>query len=315
VAGTALRSGAAMAGTFAWKDALMIGAGSSGQTTRELREQAGRPQYGRMAKTAGFAQSSLSEAAGGRKFPSLDVTLAYVAVCGGDETQWRARWTAARQRLRSEPNTPAADVIAPPDPTVNADVRVPSPARFGQSRQVTVIAGAAALMLLVGVIATVALSRSAGQPSSPSRADSPTPVVPPALEVADGADPQDSKCATDPTVKTLDSQEIEVNKIAVGALELRYSPSCGVAWGRITPGPSAPKIAMPGPVRFHIDAVRPGDGSTEPFEAVYIGLSSFGNVLRSTGSCVAASAYFLGPGWQQPPTRTGCFRGATAVEP
>jgi Trypsin len=33
VAGTALRSGAAMAGTFAWKDALMIGAGSSGQTT------------------------------------------------------------------------------------------------------------------------------------------------------------------------------------------------------------------------------------------------------------------------------------------
>ena len=33
VAGTALRSDAAMAGTFAWKDALMIGAGSSGQTT------------------------------------------------------------------------------------------------------------------------------------------------------------------------------------------------------------------------------------------------------------------------------------------
>jgi hypothetical protein len=132
-----------------------------------------------------------------------------------------------------------------------------------------------------------------------------------AAAVADGADPKDSGCADDPAVGTLNSHEVDVDGIAVGLLELRYSPRCGVAWGRITPGPSAPTISRPGPVQFHIEAVRPADGAKQPFEAVYIGMVSYGNVLHSTGQCVFVSAYFFGPGWTSPPSKTNCFRGTT----
>ncbi|MFI6101191.1 hypothetical protein ACIA8G_37080 [Lentzea sp. NPDC051213] len=59
---------------------------------RQLRTNAGRPSYRELARRAHFSASTLSDAAGGRKLPGLDVTLAYVRACHGDDTVWERRW-------------------------------------------------------------------------------------------------------------------------------------------------------------------------------------------------------------------------------
>ncbi|WP_086662174.1 hypothetical protein [Lentzea kentuckyensis] len=59
---------------------------------RLLREKAGKPTYRELSKAAHYSVTMLSEAASGRKLPSLAVTTAYVHACGGDVEQWRRRW-------------------------------------------------------------------------------------------------------------------------------------------------------------------------------------------------------------------------------
>ncbi|WP_346128837.1 WD40 repeat domain-containing protein [Lentzea roselyniae] len=71
---------------------------------RQLRTNAGRPSYRELSRRAHFSASTLSDAAGGRKLPGLDVTLAYVRACQGDETAWERRWhdlAVAMARSRS----------------------------------------------------------------------------------------------------------------------------------------------------------------------------------------------------------------------
>ncbi|TWP51224.1 XRE family transcriptional regulator [Lentzea tibetensis] len=59
---------------------------------RRLREKAGNPPYRDLAVRAHYSAAALSEAANGRKLPSLAVTLAYVEACGGDAGEWEERW-------------------------------------------------------------------------------------------------------------------------------------------------------------------------------------------------------------------------------
>ncbi|MFI5981969.1 XRE family transcriptional regulator [Streptomyces sp. NPDC051555] len=47
-----------------------------------------------MSKRAHYSVATLSEAARGLHRPSLKVTLAYVAACGGDPETWTRRWYA-----------------------------------------------------------------------------------------------------------------------------------------------------------------------------------------------------------------------------
>ncbi|WP_433309180.1 helix-turn-helix domain-containing protein [Micromonospora sp. CA-269861] len=61
---------------------------------RQLREHAGNPSYRLLARRAHYSASTLADAAKGDRLPSLEVTLAYVQVCGGDVDEWRARWSA-----------------------------------------------------------------------------------------------------------------------------------------------------------------------------------------------------------------------------
>ncbi|NGO42966.1 WD40 repeat domain-containing protein [Streptomyces ureilyticus] len=69
---------------------------------RKLRREAGAPTYRDMARKAPYATATLAQAAAGRKLPSLAVTLAYVAACGGDRREWERRWReAAAQRVES----------------------------------------------------------------------------------------------------------------------------------------------------------------------------------------------------------------------
>ncbi|MFD7558114.1 hypothetical protein ACFV9E_26670 [Streptomyces sp. NPDC059835] len=66
---------------------------------RKLREAAGRPPYRALAKRAHYSSTTLSDAAGGHRFPSLAVTLAYVEACRGDRGAWEARWHAVAAEL------------------------------------------------------------------------------------------------------------------------------------------------------------------------------------------------------------------------
>ncbi|MCS7475345.1 hypothetical protein ACFFQW_31405 [Umezawaea endophytica] len=62
------------------------------QDLRSLRDKAGRPTYRELSARAHYSTAVLSQAAAGRRMPSLPVTLAYVEACGGQVAEWRERW-------------------------------------------------------------------------------------------------------------------------------------------------------------------------------------------------------------------------------
>ncbi|WP_369029237.1 nSTAND1 domain-containing NTPase [Streptomyces adonidis] len=62
---------------------------------RELRRTAGGPSYRTMAEAAGFSATTLSDAAAGKRLPSLPVVQGYVRACGGDPGEWETRWKDA----------------------------------------------------------------------------------------------------------------------------------------------------------------------------------------------------------------------------
>ncbi|MFF7632938.1 hypothetical protein ACFZB9_07275 [Kitasatospora sp. NPDC008050] len=66
---------------------------------RALRHKAGSPPYRQLARSAHYSSTTLADAAGGRKLPSLAVTLAYAGACGGDLAHWEARWRRAADEL------------------------------------------------------------------------------------------------------------------------------------------------------------------------------------------------------------------------
>ncbi|MEV6242791.1 helix-turn-helix domain-containing protein [Lentzea sp. NPDC051838] len=68
---------------------------------RKLRDKAGKPSYRELASRAHYSAATLSDAASGKKLPSLAVTLAYVKACDGDVREWEQRWR---------------DIAAPPEP-------------------------------------------------------------------------------------------------------------------------------------------------------------------------------------------------------
>ncbi|GAA1949990.1 transcriptional regulator [Kitasatospora viridis] len=82
---------------------------------RLVREQAGNPTYRALATTAGFGATTLSDAAGGVRPPSLEVTLAYVGACGGDTAEWEARWRELN-RVLNDQRVAEAREQAPPTP-------------------------------------------------------------------------------------------------------------------------------------------------------------------------------------------------------
>ena len=79
---------------------------------RGLRRSAGQPSYRRLSAATHYSSATLARAAGGQMLPSLEVTLAFAAACGGDAAEWRAAWSAAASRTRLEDGTPGTG--APP---------------------------------------------------------------------------------------------------------------------------------------------------------------------------------------------------------
>ncbi|MGL5824023.1 MAG: hypothetical protein ACRCYU_04180 [Nocardioides sp.] len=69
---------------------------------RQLRAQAGNPTYRDMARAALFSSSVLSSAASGSRLPTLQVTLGFVAACGGERDVWRRRWLRAAHAVNAD---------------------------------------------------------------------------------------------------------------------------------------------------------------------------------------------------------------------
>ncbi|MFI6937555.1 NACHT and WD repeat domain-containing protein [Streptomyces sp. NPDC050287] len=80
---------------------------------RKLRAEAGSPTYRVMAKRTDQGASTLSQAAGGERLPTLPVVLAYVQACGGDLEEWEARWREAAAEEAAEPRTSEEDAEPP----------------------------------------------------------------------------------------------------------------------------------------------------------------------------------------------------------
>jgi hypothetical protein len=70
---------------------------------RRLRQDAGQPSLRKMSETAHYSHTALSGVLSGGRLPSLDLTLAFVRACGGDEDQWRERWQQANARINPVP--------------------------------------------------------------------------------------------------------------------------------------------------------------------------------------------------------------------
>ncbi|QKZ24794.1 hypothetical protein HUT05_16435 [Streptomyces chartreusis] len=80
---------------------------------RELRRTAGSPPYRSMAQTAGFSVTSLAQAAGGERLPSLAVLRGYVQACGGEPADWELRWKAAKSETLQRLVDGAEDASSP----------------------------------------------------------------------------------------------------------------------------------------------------------------------------------------------------------
>ncbi|MGW1793644.1 nSTAND1 domain-containing NTPase [Streptomyces tubercidicus] len=80
---------------------------------RKLRDEAGAPAYRAMARRAGYSAVTLSQAAAGERLPTLPVLVAYVRACGGDEEEWRRRWTEADEAVSQQPRPPEDDTDPP----------------------------------------------------------------------------------------------------------------------------------------------------------------------------------------------------------
>lgn len=80
---------------------------------RKLRAEAGSPTYRVMAQRAGQGTSTLSQAAGGERLPTLPVVLAYVRACGGNPEEWEERWREAAAEVAAEPRAEDEHVEPP----------------------------------------------------------------------------------------------------------------------------------------------------------------------------------------------------------
>ena len=81
---------------------------------RALRAKANSPAYRELSRRVHYSAATLSEAASGRKLPSLAVTLAYVRGCDGDVVAWERRWRELAAALVNEAALVQRDDQDPP---------------------------------------------------------------------------------------------------------------------------------------------------------------------------------------------------------
>lgn len=121
---------------------------------RALRAAAGSPAYREMSRRAQYSSSALSAAASGQSLPTLELTLAYVRACGGEEREWRERWqTAAAAAKPPRPDAPPPAPASAPDR--GGDAREPGPARRRQRTGRTLVKIGAGPLIIALVLVLV----------------------------------------------------------------------------------------------------------------------------------------------------------------
>jgi helix-turn-helix protein len=68
---------------------------------RALRAKADL-DYPEMAEVSHYEMPTLAAAAGGRRLPTLPVTVAFVRACGGDVAEWEERWQKLAEKITAE---------------------------------------------------------------------------------------------------------------------------------------------------------------------------------------------------------------------
>ncbi|TQS29634.1 helix-turn-helix domain-containing protein [Microbispora sp. KK1-11] len=101
---------------------------------RRLREEAGSPTYRALSERAHYSPTVLSRAAGGRVFPSLEVTLAFVRACGGDEDAWARRWHRVSEEVSERTAEPQEQAGGGPSSPAPGAAEVVPPAGDGSGR-------------------------------------------------------------------------------------------------------------------------------------------------------------------------------------
>ncbi|WP_161627916.1 helix-turn-helix domain-containing protein [Microbispora catharanthi] len=293
---------------------------------RRLREEAGSPTYRALSERAHYSATVLSRAAGGRVFPSLEVTLAFVQACGGDEDAWARRWHRVSEEISgrtAEPPEPAPAGEGPSSPARGA-AEVVSPAEHGGVRgggrgsahdgglaawvrrrgRLLVFA---AVVVLAGGVALAAAMRGVGlAPGWTSRNQHVTDRAGDGsrAEDMDGDDPRARGCADDlEAVDILDAVPLNLpDGTRFGTLRLRRNPDCDTAW-------ASAYFDNPHLYTVWLAAHRPADSAqvrsqwsnnTPP--------GAYGDMLSLARGCVWVEGWVVTGQGEGPHARTRCAR-------
>ncbi len=126
---------------------------------RTLRDQAGGRTYRQLGTRAHYSATTLSDAAGGRKLPSLAVTLAYVQACDGDPGEWEDRWREVAAEV-APAEARRADEGTPPYAGLAAFQPEDAPWFFGRERMLDDLVARMSERRLVGVFGASGAGKS-----------------------------------------------------------------------------------------------------------------------------------------------------------
>jgi hypothetical protein len=272
---------------------------------RQLREDAGRPSYRQLARTAFYSHSALSQAAAGRDLPSLAVTLAFAEACGGDRQEWTARWheaaetagtaaagsmvtatpdgaLASHQSLASHapPACPAPASPAPPTPRRRGVRARLSWVRWGRGRGLAVV-GLACALLGLGISSLGGIGMVSQQHGTGGGLTAP---------VVDGVPPSVADCFA--SSRELGHSQVQVHGMLLGMVQLRYSRRCGTVWARFDSGPA---LADDGAVTVTLEVIRMPDGTSMVFRGGYSDRPQLSDVLFLHGGCARARVTITRP--------------------
>ncbi|MEU6427979.1 helix-turn-helix domain-containing protein [Microbispora sp. NPDC046973] len=284
---------------------------------RRLREEAGSPTYRALSEKAHYSPTVLSRAAGGRVLPSLEVTLAFVRACGGDEDEWARRWHRVGEEMpgRTAQRPEPAPAGEQPSSPASGAAQVVSPAETGGGRGGLAgrvrrrgrLLALAVVLVVAGVVALGAAARGLGlAPGWTSRNQHVTDRAGDGsrAEDMDGDDPRARGCGDDlDTIETLDAVPLNLpDGTRFGTLRLRRSPECDTAW-------ASAYFDNPRLYTVWLAAHRPADdaqvrsqwsNNTPP--------GSYGDMLSLARGCVWVEGWVVTEQGEGPHARTRCAR-------
>ncbi|GLX05173.1 XRE family transcriptional regulator [Microbispora sp. NBRC 16548] len=308
---------------------------------RRLREEGGSPTYRALSERAHYSPTVLSRAAGGRVFPSLEVTLAFVRACGGDEDAWARRWHRVSEEISgrtAEPPEPAPAAEGPSSPAPGAAEVVPLAEDAGERggghgsahdggpdagadagsdagnggfagwvrRRGRLLALAAVLVVAGGVVLGAAARGVGLAPGWTSRNQHVTDRAGDAsrAEDMDGDDPRARGCGADlETIETLDAVPLNLpDGTRFGTLRLRRSPECDTAW-------ASAHFDNPHLYTVWLAAHRPADSAQVRSQwSNNTPPGSYGDMLSLAPGCVWVEGWVVTGQGEGPHARTRCAR-------